>query len=301
MNLDNAYRLWRLKPDNDISRRANLYAKGPIRQMLRRHWIEPSDNLDVLEQRVKDFYLLASINDVPAFPYAARRSTLATTPSQLAWLFRAKALADGVSVARTFSDSSCRDAIAHLRPMMANPEDARMIPQLLAEQGIRLVCVEGLSGAKIDGATFWPSKDSPVIALSFRYDRIDWFWFTLLHELDHVANRERSLDIDLVGTHAEPGEVKSKAEQRADRNATEALVPRGKLDSFITRVEPLFAKVRIMGFANTIGVNPGIVVGQLQRRDVISYAHSRDLLARVRVFVLGAALTDGWGYRPTGL
>lgn len=42
-------------------------------------------------------------------------------------------------------------------------------------------------------------------------------------------------------------------------------------------------------------VHPGIVVGQLQRRDEISYAYNREMLVKVRQVITNSALTDGWG------
>ena len=50
-------------------------------------------------------------------------------------------------------------------------------PRILAEAGIRFTIVESLSTAKIDGACLWLDDQAPVIATSFRYDRIDNFWF----------------------------------------------------------------------------------------------------------------------------
>jgi HTH-type transcriptional regulator/antitoxin HigA len=49
-----------------------------------------------------------------------------------------------------------------------------------------------------------------------------------------------------------------------------------------------------MNFAQKHGVHPGIVVGQLQRRKEITYAHSRRMLVRVRGLITPSALTDGW-------
>ena len=46
-----------------------------------------------------------------------------------------------------------------------------------------------------------------------------------------------------------------------------------------------------------LGVNPGIVVGQLQHREVIQWSHSREMLVKVRDIVTQSALTDGWGHR----
>src|SRR5947208_14397392 len=53
MNLDSAYRLASTAPaDEAVSRRAKLYSLFPVREMTKRKWIEPSDNLDVIEHRV---------------------------------------------------------------------------------------------------------------------------------------------------------------------------------------------------------------------------------------------------------
>lgn len=69
-----------------------------------------------------------------------------------------------------------------------------------------------------------------------------------------------------------------------------------KLDDFISRIHPLYSKKRIEVFAAGIEVHPGVVVGQLQHRNEISYAHYREKLVKVRHIITGAALTDGWGF-----
>ncbi|HVR07846.1 MAG TPA: XRE family transcriptional regulator, partial [Thermoanaerobaculia bacterium] len=61
---------------------------------------------------------------------------------------------------------------------------------------------------------------------------------------------------------------------------------------------PLYYKEKIRGFASRIGVHPGLVVGQLQHRGEISFAHNREMLAKVRNAVTRSALTDGWGCHP---
>jgi HTH-type transcriptional regulator / antitoxin HigA len=300
MNLDSSYRLWQLRPNDEIARRARLYAKGPIKEMVRRHFIESSDDLDVLEQRVREFFELPSLDDQPVFPYAARKSTgyLESTPSQFAWLFRARALARSVPVSRPYTDESMTEVLAKLRPLMLNPEDIRRVAATLGDAGIRLVIVEPLAGVKIDGVTFWLDDSSPVIALSMRYGRIDWLWFTLFHELDHVKHREGALDVQLVGRDAMPFRDKPAGEQRADSFVEDFEIPRPKLDSFILRVTPLYSKVRIAGFAATLGIHPGIVVGRLQHDGKITCAHSRDMLTDVRRLVVESTLTDGWGNVP---
>jgi HTH-type transcriptional regulator/antitoxin HigA len=167
-----------------------------------------------------------------------------------------------------------------------------------------LVLVEALPGSKIDGAAFWLNAKSPVIALSLRYDRVDGFWHTLLHDLMHILHKDVTssdqplVDVDLVGEGAAGVSKQSEVEQRADREAAEFLVPQAQLENFIARVRPLYSKRKIRGFAATVDVHPGIVVGQLQHRREIPFAHSRDMLEKIREVLWDAALTDGWGHTP---
>jgi HTH-type transcriptional regulator/antitoxin HigA len=179
----------------------------------------------------------------------------------------------------------------------------RRVPQILAESGIRFIVLESLPQTRIDGVCFWLDQTSPVVALSFRYDRIDWFWFTLLHELGHVKQGDGledapSLDVDLVGEQALPTEGKPASEQQADHFATQVLLPQEQIEDFIKRVRPLYSKQKIMRFAARLNIHPGIAVGQLQRRKEIRYAQNRDLLVKIRDHVTSAALTEGWGYFP---
>src|SRR5580704_16951960 len=75
MNLDSAYRLANAQPaDEAVSRRARLYENYPVREMLKRHWIEASQNLDVIEHRVLNFFSLLNVGDSPAFAHAAKAS-----------------------------------------------------------------------------------------------------------------------------------------------------------------------------------------------------------------------------------
>jgi HTH-type transcriptional regulator/antitoxin HigA len=61
------------------------------------------------------------------------------------------------------------------------------------------------------------------------------------------------------------------------------------------RVSPLYSKTRIIQFAHTIQIHPGIIVGQLQYRGEIGYSANREMLVKIRDIVIDSALTDGWG------
>ena len=163
---------------------------------------------------------------------------------------------------------------------------------------MRFVVVEFLPGAKIDGATFW-LNDAPVIALSIRFDRLDNFWFVLRHEIEHVLNRDAPVTVDVELTEQlQRKEVLPPEEIKANTAAAEFLIPKSELDSFITRVRPLYSEQRILLFAKRIGVHPGLVVGQLQFRDEVPYTHFHKHLMKIREIVTQSSVTDGWGTVP---
>lgn len=308
LNLESAYQLSRSPAANQgVAKRAKLFEKAPIKEIIRRNWIEASGDANELEVRLLKFFGIPSLEAEPEiWPHAARKSSSyegGITPAQWAWLCRARHLARQTDAAR-YDAALFDDMVARLRLLLAEPEEARHAPKIMAEYGIRLVIVEPLANTKLDGACFWLDEKSPVVVLSIRFDRIDAFWFTLFHELGHVKaedglrNTAIPIDTDIVGQGALKSEEKPESEQRADRFAMDNIISRAKLDSFIARIRPLYYKEKIRGFATVNGVHPGIVVGQLQHRGEISYAHNREMLAKVRDIVIRASLADGWGSTP---
>ncbi len=304
MNLESTYRLSRTKPrDDSVVRRARLFEKAPIKEMIRRHWIEPSESIDVLEKQVCAFYHISDLDQEPTlWPRRAARKPVAqedATLTQIAWLFRVRQLAK-VLEAPPFSQASLKTCLEKLDAIKHEEEEARYAPRILMEAGIRFVVVEPLPKTRIDGMCLWLDKHSPVVALSFRYDRIDWFWFTLMHELWHVKNRDGLekpgiIDVNLVGQCALPTDQKPESERLADSFAADFLVSQEAIESFIIRKGPVFSKQKIKSFALLQKVHPGVVAGQLQRRGEMKFSHNREMLVKVRQIVTRSALTDGWG------
>jgi HTH-type transcriptional regulator / antitoxin HigA len=305
MNLESIYQIWHIKDgDSVISRRARLYHVAPIKEMVKRHWIEPSDNIEVLENRIRHFFGIKNLDAPIQLAHAARggRQEISTT-SQNAWLFRARQLAHCV-YAKSFSNQSFNKTLEQLRQLLHNVQEIRHIAKILSENGIRLLILEHLPQTRIDGVTFWLDNKSPVIALSLRYDRIDAFWYTLAHELGHIKRKDglRSnvlIDTELIGDEYYGKDDESEAEQQANSFATEFLVSQANLDDFILRVRPLYGTQKITGFAKRIGVHPGIVVGQLQFRQEVPWSAYRQLLDKVRHIIIPSTLTDGWGQTIT--
>ena len=283
-----------------VERRARIYQLAPIREMQKRGWLHNVDDLDALEGELATFFG-CPIGESLQFPIAARRTAdlRHLNPAERAWAFRARQLAALLPPTNSFSPDRLPAVEARLRQLAAYPKEARKLSRVLSEAGIRFVLVELLPGAKIDGAAFWLDEWRPVIAVSVRFDRIDAFWFTVMHEFTHIKNGDAlSVDRELLKESANGISVvlsDDEAEQRANEGAANALIPKEDLDSFVRRVAPYFSADRVVQFANKVRMHPGIVVGQLQHRDQVGYSALRRFLVKIRSVVTETALTDGWG------
>ena len=303
INLDTSYRLWKSRADNpadsriDVRLKAELYEYAPVNEVIRRKWV-PDSKHDIarLKHDICGHLRVSEIGDIPNVDLVARKSADETLISHFAWYYRACDIAKSVSTER-YTATRLRKAIEELKSLAKNAEDVRHVPEVLARGGVRLVVVEHLQKTKIDGAAFWLDKKSPVVAMSMRHGRIDYFWHTLGHELGHVvANDGNAIDNELVSGDRES--IDSEREEKADAFASEMLISHDRLGRFIARKGKYFSKKSIVGFADDVGVHPGIVVGQLQHRRAISWTHSRKMLVSVRDEITESALTDGWGHCP---
>lgn len=302
MNLEAAYRLWKAGPaPARISHTGRLRSKFPVREMVKRGWIKDSENPEVLGKRVCDFFGISDEDEVPKLAHAAKRTGYPEDigPVQRAWLFRVKQVAEAMTV-RPYSERALRDALVTLKSLRASADEIRRVPEILAECGVRLVIVEPTPGSKIDGATFWLGEKAniPVIGLSLRLDRIDNFWFVLIHEIEHVLNKhgrtEAIIDVETYDPDAAQSQYVSEEERIANAAAGEFCIPRADMADFILRHRPLFSDDKVVGFARRMQVHPGLVVGQLQRA-LGDYRLFRKHLVSVRPIVAPAAMTDGYG------
>ncbi len=103
MNMESSYQLSKVKGDssNAVSRRAKLYEMAPVKEMTKRQWIKPTDNIDVLEKSICSFYGKKSLDaPLPQLAHAARKSSSYEDLSapEAAWLCRVRQLAELMKV-----------------------------------------------------------------------------------------------------------------------------------------------------------------------------------------------------------
>ena len=297
INLEAAYQFWLKGPaPARVAIAAKLRARWPVRDMVKRGWVEHSKDPDELEARVCEFFEIDELDDDPVFSHAAKKTKGPANYGELAeiqwaWLLRVKRIAETMHVPK-YSEKRVREALPELMALRGDPEEIRHVPKILEDCGVRLVIVEPLPGSKIDGVCFWLAAQEPVIGLSLRLGRIDNFWFCLRHEIEHVLQRHAHADSDME--KADAGAGGDDQERVANRAAANFCVPTDEMDDWVRRVQPLFSNHRVVGFAALVGVHPGLVVGQLHKRTE-RYDLLRKFLIDIRGYLTPYALTDGYG------
>ena len=80
------------RPDPGRATRAHLFGGLPIADMIRRGWLKASDqrNVPEVEVALAAFFGVASVEEIPILPHAAKKTDIAgdPTPAQLAWLYQ---------------------------------------------------------------------------------------------------------------------------------------------------------------------------------------------------------------------
>jgi HTH-type transcriptional regulator/antitoxin HigA len=294
MNLESAYQLSKAapRPVERIAREAALRGRFPVREMMKRGWIQITKNIEELEKAVLEHFQLDALNGAFRFPHAARRNYDESISSlQWAWLFRVNQLATALQVPKS-SEDKLRAAIPELERLMTEPEEIRHVPRILAECGVRLVIVEPIPGSKIDGVCFWIGGEQPVIGLSLKGDHIDKFWFNLWHEIEHVLRGDGKGDIVIDDFDAPPSD--DECERVANAAAADHCVPSKPMRDFVLRHNPMFSERNMLGFSKIMKRHPGIVAGQIQKRTE-RWDLFKKYQIRVRQIIIQTALTDGYG------
>ena len=288
LNLETKYRLsLEDEIDSEVKRRNKFVQEYPIKDMQKRGWISKSDDLDLLTPEIEKLIQQGQkLENVTSFKRTIKDEEL--NPAEKFWLYRAIQLASRLPVEK-YDERRLNSLLTLLRKAAKSSKAVHEVAGLLQRNGIRFVVVEPLPKAKIDGAAFWLDENSPVVALSIRFDNIGSFWFALIHELTHIKHRDSFSMDNLQDSPID------EIEKRANREAAEFLVPQDKLSQFIKTISPYYSKAVINNFATKVNVHPGIIVGQLQHRGEIEFSKHRDFLVEVRALATKTAFTDGWG------
>ena len=158
-----------------------------------------------------------------------------------------------------------------IRGMTCDAEPWPEMRSLCAAAGVHLEFVPHVRKSGANGATRWLEDGRPLIQLSLLRKRADIFWFTFFHEAAHVLKMDRAD----VFVHGDELDRSGQAEQNADEFAADTLIPPESWASFIGAGR--ISAARIQGFAEQVGIHPGIVVGRLHHEKRVLRNRHNDL------------------------
>ncbi len=203
---------------NDIE-----WQKFPVKEMAKRGWFDSlNSKLGATEEIVKEFLgqLYGSNNSYALYRRTFRGSEISEKSyySTLAWTARVLIQA-----------KSSKKNINKYDPSKINPNFFKELAQLswfdqgpllagefLGKYGISLIIEPKLPNALLDGAAMLTESGMPVIGMTLRHDRVDYFWFTLLHEVVHVWKHLNASDEAYID-RVENSESESSTEKEANR------------------------------------------------------------------------------------
>jgi HTH-type transcriptional regulator / antitoxin HigA len=265
LNLQIAYNLCEARVQrpisNDVGRRARLRSLVPVAELRKRNWLPDTDDVNELEQAVKDLLGLADISEEPNFAFAARRSNPDQTFSaqQIAWLAWVRRLASH-NVVESFDSEKLAATATQLVHRIHDPTDLGNLKDWLGECGVVLVTELPLRASKLDGVSMFLDDGRPAVGLTSRGDRMDSFVFTLLHEcahllLGHLTDGGIRVDEELEGAGDLAG-----SEADANKQAADWILPN---DIDIPLGRPSMSTV--LELARRHRVHPSFVIGRIQR------------------------------------
>ena len=154
--------------------------------------------------------------------------------------------------------------------------------EFLNKAGIHLIIEKHLPKTRLDGAAIMLSDGSPLVALTLRYDRLDSFWFTLLHELAHVVLHLNIENHEFLDELSE--EDGGRCEEEANQFARDHLIPPEQWDPEL--IQESIPTVRaVESFAAALRISPAIPAGRI-RYELKNFSLYDGLLGRGKVRTL---------------
>ncbi|WP_049832756.1 ImmA/IrrE family metallo-endopeptidase [Methylorubrum extorquens] len=151
-----------------------------------------------------------------------------------------------------------------------------LLRELCAVAGVAFVIEAPLKGVALSGVSRWLTPRRALIQQTLRHRTDDHFWFTFFHEAAHLLLHSRRM-VFLDG-QSELTTGSEEDEREANAWAGGFLVPPAAMHAFVERAD--FRAAAVAAFADTVGVSPGIVVGQLQKAGVLAYGSGLNSLKR---------------------
>lgn len=272
-NLESIYRekLQKVKEENDLDDDIQISKSFPYAQMSTFGWVPKTRNSSERVIELRKFFEVAQLNLLERnnlLPLVACRRMSEGEKADyalIAWSQRAKLEARGRAVDE-IDLSLLRSSLGEIRSFsrLSAEEFRDKLVDCLARCGVCLVFLPHLKGSYLHGASFYDGS-KVVVGMTARGKNADVFWFSLFHELAHI----------LLGHIGQSGGTSEEDERAADLFARNQLIPPEEYAAFVEAGN--YSAAHIVGFASLINIDPGIVLGRLQKDNYVSYSSHTQL------------------------
>jgi HTH-type transcriptional regulator / antitoxin HigA len=238
----------------------------PLPYLIKSGWLPGGDATRLTTSAVVERYLKPAHGPL----YLRRTITYGATPQTnktnlRLWVGRVRELAGearrqrGAWRPETFNE----EFLSYLAQLSWSQRGPRLAQEFLAEKGIALVILPALPKTKLDGAAMLDSDGAPIIGMTIRFDRLDSFWFTLLHEIVHAWKHLPEKDIAITDENVEEERDDDSKEAEANRLARDAFIPRLQWKRSEAFLRPSFETIDAL--ADKLQISPAIIAGRLRR------------------------------------
>lgn len=246
-------------------------SKFPIKEMLNRGYFEGfrgtlREAKDNAEELIRSFMRGIQLHPTQQSrlraPMHQSGSRTMDDYALLTWHVAVLKKARQIKFKSAYVDGSLTDErLKELARLSRFEQGPRLAQEFLADMGIALVFENHFNRTYLDGAAMLDG-DRPVVALTLRHDRLDNFWFALLHELVHVKEH-LSQDRSFIADNLEDKiHQQTKEEREADGGAREILIPQAEWFASDLVSSPTMDAA--MALANKLRIHPTIVAGRVR-------------------------------------
>jgi len=186
-----------------------------------------------------------------------------------AWLRLCQISEKHDSIDARFDSAKIDELARSLKGIMLNKKCdlCTELTQLFRRHGIDFSIVKNFRGAPVQGYISQSKDGIYHLFLTIRGAFADIFWFSLFHELGHIANGDVSPASKYI--YIDARDQDSDKESAANRYAGDALIDPSSYERFIKINN--FSISAIQKFAETQNIEPYIVIGRLQKEHRIPY------------------------------
>ncbi|MEO8459950.1 MAG: ImmA/IrrE family metallo-endopeptidase [Dokdonella sp.] len=182
------------------------------------------------------------------------------------WLARVREIAESRHYLRGRYQKDCLNLVVlrYIARLSWMEDGPRLAMNFLAERGIALVVEPHLSPTRLDGAAMIGRNGAPVIGMTIREDRLDNFWFTLMHELVHAWKHLDDISCRAIADEniEKPDADVEEIEREANELAAEILIDKATWRRSHAHLNP--STPTIQEFANRMQVSSAVVAGRIR-------------------------------------